>query len=92
MSNILFIVEGRKLEPELINRLTKVYDIKCNIVSICTNIHTLYEKMKEGEGFFNLLPVLKSVLDKTINSLLKSSIRQNELDALKEDRAKLHRH
>ena len=90
MSNILFIVEGRKLEPELIKRLAKVYDIKCNIVSICTNIHTLYEKLKEGEGYLDLLPVLKNVLDKTIDSLSGISHSQKELDALKEDRKKLN--
>lgn len=43
--NILFIVEGERLEPEVINRMAEVYGLRCDISSVCTNIHILYNQM-----------------------------------------------
>ena len=43
--NILFIVEGERLEPEVINRMAEVYGLRCDISSVCTNIHILYQQL-----------------------------------------------
>ena len=33
--NILFIVEGERLEPEVISRMGEVYGLRCDITSVC---------------------------------------------------------
>ena len=46
-SNILFIVEGSKCEPNFFNQLAKIFDLKFEIYCLKTNIYFLYKKMKE---------------------------------------------
>ncbi len=35
--NILFIVEGERLESEVINHMTEVYGLRCDISSVCAD-------------------------------------------------------
>lgn len=58
LPNILFIVEGERLEPEVIARMAEVYGLHCDITSLCTNIHILYEQLKRDEGYSDVIPVL----------------------------------
>ena len=46
-SNILFIVEGSKCEPNFFEQLAKMFDLKFEIYCLETNIYFLYKKMKE---------------------------------------------
>ncbi len=71
--NILFIVEGERLEPEVINRMAEVYGLRCDITSVCTNIHILYQKLKKDEGYSDVIPVLREILRSRLASLEKLS-------------------
>lgn len=66
---ILFIVEGKSLEPKIIDRMAQVYNINCKISSVATNIHVLYNCLKADAGFLEVVPVLKEIIQKNIDSL-----------------------
>ena len=67
--NILFIVEGEDLEPAFIRQMADLYKLDYEITSVRTNIHNLYSKLKDGDGFLDVKIVLKEILQKTIDSL-----------------------
>lgn len=51
-ANILLIVEGEKTEKAFFQQIRRLFeDIDYKIVSYCTNIYTLYNKIKELDGF-----------------------------------------
>ena len=68
-ANILFIVEGERLEPEIIGRMAEVYGLQCKISSVRTNIHILYSLLKKDDGYSDVIPVLKEMLRKRLESL-----------------------
>lgn len=63
--NALFIVEGKKRERDIVNKLiTKVItdnDIHVHPFSVGCNIHMLYQKIMEMGGFVNTRDVLLSL-------------------------------
>ena len=67
--NILFIVEGERLESEVISRIGEVYGLRCDITSVCTNIHILYRQLKKDEGYSDVIPVLREILHSRLASL-----------------------
>ena len=69
LSNILFIVEGERLEPEVINRMAEVYGLRCDISSVCTNIHILYQQLKQDDGYSDVIPVLRDILRSRLVSI-----------------------
>ena len=92
--NILFIVEGERLEPEVINRMAEVYGLRCDITSVCTNIHILYQQLKKDEGYSDVIPVLREILRSRLASLEKfspSSEQKHKISRTQEDLAKLER-
>ena len=92
--NILFIVEGERLEPEVISRMGEVYGLRCDITSICTNIHILYQQLKKDEGYSDVIAVLREILRSRLASLasLKTSKEQKRKNQrTQEDLAKLER-
>ena len=60
--NILFIVEGERLESEVINRMAEVYGLRCDISSVCTNIHILYQQLKKDYGYSDVISALQKIL------------------------------
>lgn len=93
-SNILFIVEGERLEPEVINRMAEVYGLRCDISSVCTNIHILYHHLKQDDGYSDVIPVLREILRSRLGSLEKrspSSEQKRKICRTQEDMAKLER-
>ena len=46
---ILLIVEGVKAEKDFVERLTKLYNIKCQIYTVGTNLFALYDKIKQAD-------------------------------------------
>ena len=92
--NILFIVEGERLEPELISRISEVYGLRCDITSVCTNIHILYRQLKKDEGYSDVIPVLQEILHTRLASLEKHKSgkeQQRKILRIQEDLAKLER-
>ena len=92
--NILFIVEGERLEPEVISRMGEVYGLRCDITSICTNIHILYQQLKKDEGYSDVIAVLREILRSRLASLasLKTSKeQQRRIQRTQGDLAKLER-
>ena len=69
LPNILFIVESERLEPEVINRMAEVYGLRCDISSVCTNIHILYQQLKQDDGYSDVVPVLRDILWSRLVSL-----------------------
>ena len=93
-TNILFIVEGERLEPEVINRMAEVYGLRCDISSVCTNIHILYHQLKQDDGYSDVIPVLREILRSRLASLEKlspSSEQKHKISRTQEDLAKLER-
>ena len=84
--NILFIVEGKKLEPEIIERMIHVYGLKCVITSVCTNIHAIYQTLKKDDGFSDIIPVLKEFFIEEIEKLESGVLKKGQRDQL--DQAK----
>ena len=86
---ILFIVEGKSLEPKIINRMALVYNINCKITSVATNIHVLYDCLKADDGFSDVVPVLKEIIQKNINSLRDKANNgdryQHQIQAFEQD-------
>ena len=92
--NILFIVEGAKLEPEIINRMAEVYGLRCEISSVCTNIHAIYRQLKKDDGYSDIILILREIFYSRLASLEKNSQvknRQREIRRTQEDLAKLDR-
>ena len=92
--NILFIVEGERLEPEVISRIGEVYGLRCDITSVCTNIHILYQQLKKDDGYSDVIAVLREILRSRLASLasLKTSKeQQRRIQRTQEDLAKLER-
>ena len=92
LPNILFIVEGERLEPEVINRMAEVYGLRCDISSVCTNIHILYQQLKQDDGYSDVVPVLRDILRSRLVSLeaLPPSRENNgKIARTREDLAKL---
>lgn len=54
----LFIVEGAKREVNFIRRLTSCAGIGMEIVSVCANIHMLYQSLKKENFYFNIVDML----------------------------------
>ncbi len=65
-SNILFIVEGERTEPRIIERIAEVYNLHCKISSVHTNIYNLYKNLKGEDGYCDVIPVLKEILNKRL--------------------------
>ena len=89
---ILFIVEGERLEFDIAKRIASVYQLKCEIASVRTNIHSLYRELKREEGYLDIIAVLKSHFIKTINQLESSAPSQGQnrqLRSAKDDLKKL---
>ena len=92
--NILFIVEGERLEPEVISRMGEVYGLRCDITSVCTNIHILYQQLKKDEGYSDVIAVLREILRlrlASLASLKTSKEQQRRILRTQEDLAKLER-
>ena len=91
--NILFIVEGERLEPKVISRIGEVYGLHCDITSICTNIHILYQRLKKDGGYSDVIPVLREILKTQLTSLEKfdNKERQRKICRIKKDLEKLER-
>ena len=90
--NILFIVEGERLEPEVINRMAEVYGLHCDISSVCTNIHILYQQLKKDDGYSDVIPVLREILRSrlaSLKTLTPSSEQKHKISRTQEDLAKL---
>lgn len=69
LSNILFIVEGLRTEPSIINRLSDIFHFNANVYSVNANIYAIYQKVKD-DPFANIVKVVSemsnSESDKTI--------------------------
>ena len=92
--NILFIVEGERLEPEVINRMAEVYGLRCDISSVCTNIHILYQQLKQDDGYSDVIAVLREILRSRLASLEKlppPAKQKRKISRTQEDLAKLER-
>lgn len=80
-NNALFIVEGKKRERDIVNKLiTKVItdnDIHVHPFSVGCNIHMLYQKIMEMGGFANTRDVLLSLnnVSDEDKALLNGTIR-----------------
>ncbi len=79
---ILFIVEGKKLEPIFIRRMTIAYAVDYELFSVQTNIHILYERLKSDDGYTDVIPVLKEILQERIHTL-ESNGKKNHKDLTK---------
>ena len=91
--NILFIVEGEKLEPEIVERMISVYKVNCEITSVCTNIHALYQILKKDDGFSDIISVLKELFIAEIKKLESDGPKkgqQKQLNRVKADLEKLN--
>ena len=67
-SNILFIVEGEQLEPNFLEAISRLYNFKCEVTSVKTNIHNLYRCRKEEDGFLDVKIALREILQDSIAS------------------------
>ena len=69
--NILFVLEGRKTEKGLVNRLKELFRLPGNVYTVNGNIYSLFQAVKD-DPFVNIVDVLKemknSESDKTILS------------------------
>lgn len=78
--NILILVEGKKREPKLMDKLFKAYGFNetFNMVSYRTNIYTLYQSMfADGDPeSYDLLQVLQEKFDKEENPQVSEEIFQ----------------
>ncbi len=93
-TNILFIVEGERLEPEVINRMAEVYGLRCDISSVCTNIHILYHQLKQDDGYSDVIPVLREILRSrlaSLKTLTPSAELKHKISRTQEDLEKLER-
>lgn len=91
--NILFIVEGAKLEPEIVGRMISVYKVNCEITSVCTNIHALYRILKKDDGFSDIISVLKELYIEQIKNMESDVLKKGQrkqLDRVKKDLKKLN--
>jgi hypothetical protein len=91
--NILFIVEGERLEPEVINRMAEVYGLRCDISSVCTNIHILYQQLKQDDGYSDVIPVLQEILRSrlaSLETLTPSAELKRKIARTRDDLAKLN--
>ena len=68
-TDILFVVEGERLEPKVVGRMAEAYGFRCDVASVCTNIHVLYQTLKRDEGYTDAIPVLKEILGARLSSL-----------------------
>ena len=100
ISQILFIVEGEKLEPKIVKRMAEVYGFQCEITSVRTCIYDLYvslknDKKKDDElSFLDVVPTLKEMLEAKASILEKqnpSEERDKTLAGIKGDIEKLNR-
>lgn len=89
--NILFIVEGKVLEPKFITRMAELYHVECEITSVRTNIHNLYSHLKDGDGFLDVKIVLKEILQKTVNSLKSQKATVNNLKDIEDITADINK-
>ena len=99
-SQILFIVEGEKLEPKIVKRMAEVYGFQCEITSVRTCIYDLYvslknDKKKDDElSLLDVVPTLKGMLEAKASILEKqnpSEERDKTLAGIKGDIEKLNR-
>ena len=91
--NILFIVEGAKLEPKIVERMISVYKVNCEITSVCTNIHALYQILKKDDGFSDIISVLKELFIAEIKKLESDGPKKDQrkqLNRVKADLEKLN--
>lgn len=94
LANILFIVEGERLEPEVISRMAAVYGLHCDITSVCTNIHILYRQLKQDDGYSDVIPVLREILQArlaSLENLQPSAEQRRKIRKTQEDLMKLER-
>ena len=87
-SQILFIVEGEKLEPKVVKRMAEIYGFQCEISSVRTNIYDLYLLLKNEDGFLDVVPTLKEMLEKKAALLGKKEPREDfkkQLDSIRKD-------
>ena len=69
---ILFIVEGERLERNVIERMAMAYGFQCEISSVRTTIYDLYVSLKNENGFLDVVPVLKEMLEQKASILEKN--------------------
>lgn len=62
-AKILFIVEGRKTERELVNRLSHVFGLSAEIYTVNGNIYALYQAVKD-DPFAGITEVLAEMSNK----------------------------
>ena len=60
-AKILFIVECKVREKNLLKKITQSMNIKAEIFSVCANIHMLYQKLKEYEFNADITQVLSTL-------------------------------
>lgn len=85
---ILFIVEGERLERKVIERMAKAYGFQCEISSVRTTIYDLYVSLKNENGFLNVVPALKEMLEQKASVLENnpsSPYRDKELGRIRDD-------
>lgn len=90
---ILFIVEGEKLEPEIIERMAVLYHMQCEVASVCTNIHALYCDLKKDNGFLDVIAVMKELLVrkiKNLNSEIPDRDKRKQIHSAQKDLEKLN--
>lgn len=59
----LFIVEGARSEVKFITKLAQVFNWGVEIVSVCANIHMLYNKLKAEDFHFEIKNILLEMPD-----------------------------
>lgn len=57
-SKALFIVEGAKGEVNLVKRISQLFKMDIEFVSVCANIHMLYQKLKKDDFNVDIVKVL----------------------------------
>lgn len=68
--------------------MEKVYGLRCEISSVCTNIHSLYRQLKQDEGFSDLIMVLRERLSSRLTKLEDLEFnrdRQHEIERIKKE-------
>lgn len=61
-SKILFVVEGKRTERQLVNRLSEVFEVSSEIFAVRGNIYKLYQAVKD-DPFSGIVEVLSEMTD-----------------------------
>lgn len=72
-SKILFVVEGERTERQLVNRLSKVFDVSSEIFAVRGNIYKLYQAVKD-DPFSGIVDVLLEMTDSESDKAILANV------------------